>query len=86
VHKTSPFTSLITVSGVLFTLSFFALCTRVCSPTCSAGIGALTEELLYLARRPNLLEPSNDKGHAPPAPKNRTARWAQRFTIRGRCR
>ena len=50
VHKTSPFTSLITVSGVLFTLSFLLFALALLADMLGRH-RRITEELLYLARR-----------------------------------
>jgi glycosyltransferase involved in cell wall biosynthesis len=50
VHKTSPFTSLITVSGVLFTLAFLLFALALLADMLGRH-RRITEELLYLARR-----------------------------------
>src|SRR5204862_6611719 len=50
VHKTSPFTSLITVSGVFFTLSFLLFALALLADMLGRH-RRITEELLYLARR-----------------------------------
>src|SRR5262249_45620467 len=50
VHKTSPFTSLITVSGGLFTLSFLLFALALLADMLGRH-RRITEELLYLARR-----------------------------------
>jgi glycosyltransferase involved in cell wall biosynthesis len=50
VHKTSPFTSLITVSGVLLTLSFLLFALALLADMLGRH-RKITEELLYLARR-----------------------------------
>jgi hypothetical protein len=50
VHKTSPFTSLITVSGVFFTLAFLLFALALLADMLGRH-RRITEELLYLARR-----------------------------------
>src|SRR4051812_12010299 len=50
VHKTSPFTSLITVAGLLFTLSFLMFALALLADMLGRH-RRITEELLYLARR-----------------------------------
>jgi glycosyltransferase involved in cell wall biosynthesis len=50
VHRTSPFTSLITVSGALFTLSFLLFALALLADMLGRH-RKITEELLYLARR-----------------------------------
>src|SRR5689334_7385290 len=50
VHKTSPFTSLITVSGVLVTLSFLLFAVALLADMMGRH-RKISEELLYLARR-----------------------------------
>jgi hypothetical protein len=50
VHKTSPFTSLITVAGALFTLSFLMFALALLADMLGRH-RRITEELLYLARR-----------------------------------
>src|SRR2546423_1601436 len=50
VHHTSPFTSLITVSGVLFTLAFLLFALALLADMLGRH-RRITEELLYLARR-----------------------------------
>jgi glycosyltransferase involved in cell wall biosynthesis len=50
VHKTSPFTSLITVSGVLFTLGFLMFAVALLADMLGRH-RRITEELLYLTRR-----------------------------------
>ena len=50
VHKTSPFTSLITVSGVFFTLSFLMFALALLADMLGRH-RRISEELLYLARR-----------------------------------
>lgn len=50
VHKTSPFTSLITVSGVLFTLAFLLFALALLADMLGRH-RKISEELLYLARR-----------------------------------
>src|SRR3954453_15047612 len=50
VHKTSPFTSLITVSGVLMTLSFLLFAVALLADMMGRH-RRISEELLYLARR-----------------------------------
>jgi len=49
-HKTSPFTSLITISGILFTLSFLLGVLAMLADMMGRH-RRLSEELLYLARR-----------------------------------
>jgi glycosyltransferase involved in cell wall biosynthesis len=50
VHRTSPFTSLITVAGVLFTLSFLLFAVALLADMLGRH-RRISEELLYLARR-----------------------------------
>ena len=50
VHHTSPFTSLITVSGALFTLSFLLFALALLADMLGRH-RRITEELLYLAHR-----------------------------------
>src|SRR5207244_4365772 len=50
VHRTSPFTSLITVSGVLFTLAFLLFALALLADMLGRH-RRISEELLYLARR-----------------------------------
>src|SRR6202012_1385505 len=50
VHRTSPFTSLITVSGALFTLAFLLFALALLADMLGRH-RRISEELLYLARR-----------------------------------
>jgi glycosyltransferase involved in cell wall biosynthesis len=50
VHKTSPFTSLITVAGLFFTLSFLLFALALLADMLGRH-RKITEELMYLARR-----------------------------------